>query len=168
MIVLNALVQIVAVVVVASGAAKLVEPMAFAELLGSLGLVRSPGLARAAGAVELLLGTAVLAIGGAIPALLLGAAYAVFAAVAERARRVGADSCGCFGSASAPPSTLHVGVNVASAVISVAAAAAGATDDALTVMGDLPLAGVPYALVVLAGAAAVIALDTRGGRRGSV
>lgn len=170
MTILTGLLQIAAVVVVASGAAKIESPTAFADLLAMLAGPREirpevmSRLARGAGLTELALGTCVLVVGGTIPALVLGAAYVVFAAVAERARRAGATTCGCFGSMSTPPNVLHVVVNLVAAVVCIVAAIGGATDDILTVVQNQPFAGIPYVIVVLAGAAGVIGLDTVSGR----
>lgn len=169
MIVLNGLLQVVAVVVIASGAAKLVDPTAFADLLATMRVGSEPALrtrvARTTGVFELGLGTWVIVSGGPLAAAVLGLAYVGFVVAAERARRLGATSCGCFGSVSAPPSLLHVAVNAASVIVCAAAAALGANDDLLTVLSDQPLAGVPYLAALLLGAGAVIALDTSGGRR---
>ena len=64
-------------------------------------------------------------LGGRIAALVVAATYAVFTVVVVAARRAGAESCGCFGAVAAPPSTVHVVVNAASAVLALAAAVVG-------------------------------------------
>jgi hypothetical protein len=153
--------QILAVVVVVGGAAKLVSPGAFAATLGALGLPGGRLAARVAGVVEIGIGGTALVIGGRVPAAALAALYAAFAVVVVAARRRGAESCGCFGSVAAPPSAVHVVVNATSAAVALAAAAVGV--EALPdVMADQPWAGVPYLLTVATGAWLIVVADTTG------
>ncbi|MEI2697251.1 MAG: MauE/DoxX family redox-associated membrane protein [Microthrixaceae bacterium] len=115
--------QILAAVIAVGGAAKLVAPAAFTETLRALGLNGGEPAARTAGAVELAIGVGAIVIGGSAAALVVAAAYAIFAVTVVKARKVGAASCGCFGSVAAPPSTLHVVVNFVSALLALGAAA---------------------------------------------
>lgn len=147
MTVLTTLLQIVALVVVAGGVAKLVRPVPFAELLATLGLPGGVLAARLAGVVEVALGAAAFLTGARWAAALLAAAYVVFAATVVLARRNGAASCGCFGVADAPPSALHVVTNLVSAAVAAAAAAVG-TESLGATLADQPAAGVPYLLAV--------------------
>lgn len=153
--------QILAVVVVVGGAAKLVTPAAFATTLRTLGLPGGTVAARLAGLVEVALGTAALVLGGTATAAALAALYVVFTLVVVQARRRGAESCGCFGQVAAPPSVVHVVVNAASALLAAAAAAVGVAGLA-DVLADQPLAGVPYLVTVATGAWLVVVLDTVG------
>ena len=147
MTVLTTLLQVVALVVVVGGAAKLVRPVPFAELLATLGLPGGALAARAAGAVEVVLGAAAFLTGARWAASLLAAAYLVFAGTVVVARQRGAASCGCFGAADAPPSTVHLVLNLVSAAVAAATAAVGAESLPATLSGQ-PAAGVPYLVAV--------------------
>jgi uncharacterized membrane protein YphA (DoxX/SURF4 family) len=153
--------QILAVVVVVGGAAKLVMPAAFSETLRSLGVPGGAPLARLAGLVEIGLGAAALIVGGRAWAAALAALYAVFTVVVVLARRRGAESCGCFGSVAAPPSTLHVVIDAASAAVALAAAIVG-VPGLTDVLADQPLAGVPYLALIAIGAWLLVVADTTG------
>ena len=154
--------QIVSVVIVASGVAKIVAPDGFATLLRTLGLPSRRMLAVLAGMVEVVLGTAALLLGGVVVALLVAAAYATFAVVVLLARRSGAEDCGCFGAASAPPSRVHVAVNLLSAAGAAGTAATGEVPWIGEVLADQPLLGLPYLIAVAVGAWLVVAVDTVG------
>ena len=147
MTVLTTLLQVVALVVVVGGAAKLVRPGPFAELLDTLGAPGGVVTARAAGVVEVALGAVAFLTGARWAAALLAAAYLVFAGTVVLARRRGAASCGCFGAADAPPSTAHLVLNLVSAAVAAAAAAFGAASLGATLSGQ-PAAGVPYLVAV--------------------
>lgn len=143
MTVLTTLLQVVALVVVVGGAAKLVRPAPFAALLSALGLPGGEAAARLVGAAEVALGAATFVTGARWAAALLALAYLVFAVSVVLARRHGAASCGCFGAADAPPSTVHVVLNLVSAGVAVAAAVVGAESLGAS-LADQPAAGVPY------------------------
>lgn len=160
MTVLTTLLQIVALVVVAGGVAKLVRPGPFAELLGTLGLPGGVLVARLAGAVEVALGAAAFVTGARWAAALLAAAYAVFAVTVVLARRNGAASCGCFGALDAPPSALHVATNLLSAAVAAAAAVVG-TESLRTTLADQPAAGLPYLCAVGVAAYFVVRISLR-------
>ena len=152
--------HIVAVVIVASGAAKIVSPDGFASLLRSLGLPQRRSLAVLAGIVEVVLGTAALLLGGVALAALVAVAYVVFAVVVLLARRSGAQDCGFFGASSAPPSVLHAVVNLVSGAVAAGIAVTGEVPWIGEVLADQPALGVPYLLALGAGAWLVVALDT--------
>lgn len=156
--------QIAAVVIAVSGLAKLRSPGPFAALLRSIGLPGGPLTARVAGLVELVLGAAAVLVGGPVLAAAVGAAYLVFAGAIVAARRSGTESCGCFGAASAPPSAVHLVVNLLAAAIAIAAALAGGPPGLWDVLVDQPVAGIPYLISLAAGAGLVIVLDTAGAR----
>ena len=160
MTVLTTLLQVVALVVVAGGVAKLVRPAAFAELLATLGLPGGELAARATGVVEVVLGLAVFVTGARWSAALLAVAYLVFAGTVVLARRKGAASCGCFGAADAPPSSVHVGTNLVSAGVAAAAAVVGAESLSATLAGQ-PAAGVPYLVAVCVAVYFVVRINLR-------
>jgi uncharacterized membrane protein YphA (DoxX/SURF4 family) len=153
--------QILAVVVIVGGAAKLVSPGAFRATLRSLGVPGGVVAARLAGLVEIGLGGAALVLGGRAWAAALAALYGVFTIVVVVARRKGAESCGCFGSVAAPPSTLHVVIDAASTVVAAAAAIVG-VPGLVDVLADQPLAGVPYLVLIAVGAWVIVVADTTG------
>lgn len=159
---LAVLVQLIAVVVAVSGATKLWSPRPFADLTSSVGVPVGTVGARLAGVVEIALGAWVLATGARLACAVLALAYLAFAAVVVVARRVGAPSCGCFGAATAPPSVVHVVLNLVSAAIAAVGAVAGDVADLATTLGDQAMAGVPYLILLGTGAWLVVALDTVG------
>jgi hypothetical protein len=151
-----------ALVVGAAGVLKLGRPESAVVALRTAGLPHPVVGVRLLGLAEISLAAAVLAFGSALTTVALALAYAGFAGFAAllMVRSDRAASCGCFGVASAAPTTaLHVGVNIGAALVAIVAVAwpPGALGD---VMVDQPLAGVPF--LVLTGALAwmVIAVLT--------
>ena len=118
----TAITWVFALLLAAAGAQKLTSPAATGAALQVAKLPSDTRLVRALGLYELALAVAVLLLGGWIPAVLLAATYAAFAAFAWRQSRRG-EGCGCFGEAEAPTTTVHVVVNVVGAVVGLAAAA---------------------------------------------
>lgn len=159
--VLTGVFEILALVIAVGGAAKIVAPAAFARTLRSLRVPGGVALARLSGVLEVAIGIGATILGGRIAALVVAATYAVFTVVVVAARRAGAESCGCFGAVAAPPSTVHVVVNAASAVLALAAAVVGPA--ALTdVLADQPLAGIPYLVTLGVGVWLTVVIDTTG------
>jgi len=116
-----------ALLLVAAGAAKVVDPARTAGALAALGWPSAPALVRAGAFAELLLGAAALVVGGRGLALLVAASYlgfALFVMAAMRAKTPIA-TCGCFGQADTPPKPVHVTVDV---LLAAAAVTAAATD----------------------------------------
>lgn len=151
---------VVCAVLVAAGASKVLDPSSTGATLGALGLPGGTTAARVLGGIEVVLGMAGLAVGGRAVAVGVAAAYAAFAVIVAVARRRELPSCGCFGARSAPPSPVHVAVNVVSAVVAAVAAALDpvAVADGLAGL-DVPLAVVVLGLVAVA-TALVIVIDT--------
>jgi hypothetical protein len=158
---LTGVVQILAMVIAVGGVTKVVSPDAFAQTLRTLRLPGGRGLARVTGVAEIAIGAAAVWLGGSIAALAVAALYAAFAVAVIAARRAGAESCGCFGSVAAPPSTVHVVVNSVSAVLALAAAAVGTLGLPET-LADQPLAGVPYLVMLAIGVWLTVTIDTTG------
>ena len=144
-----------AVLLLVAGLAKLVCPQPATELLEALGFPARALVALAIGATEIAVGIGALAVGGTAFAAATGVLYVGFGLVVTRALVVGAESCGCFGRADAPPSLIHVVGNAAFAAISFWAASAEKSP--VDVMDSQPAAGLPFVLVVgvLAGLALV-------------
>lgn len=149
---------IVAVVIGIAGGWKFSQPSGTREAVAALGPRVPMSAVRAFGVVEVALAIGVIGIGGRVLASTTAALYVAFAAIAERLRGRQV-SCGCFGSASARSSRWHVGVNLACALVAVAAAIAG-PPGAADAWARLPLVGVPHVVMVLTGAASVLALLT--------
>lgn len=155
--------QTVALVILVGGAAKVVAPSGFAGLLGTFRVPAPRIVAVGAGVVELALGAVALVVGGPWLALAVAGAYLLFAGTVLLARRRGAPDCGCFGAVAAPPSSLHVVLNVAAAAVALGAAAvAGGPPPLLDVLGDQPLAGVAYLGLLAMATWLVVVLDTTG------
>lgn len=148
---------IAAVLLAIGGAAKAVRPRDTAQALTAVGMRFPrwlPGrvVVRLGGAVEAVIGVAALLVGGPVLCGLVAASYVLFAAFVVVALRTGApiSSCGCFGKVDTPPSVVHVVLDLAFAGIAAAAAFTG--DVALPdVLGDQPLAGVPFLMLLAIG-----------------
>ncbi len=135
-----------ALLLVAAGVVKVARPDTTRIALRTAGLPSRPWAARLIGVGELLVAGYALLAGGRAGTLLIAGAYAGFALFAERLRRMGRGrvSCGCFGTSSAPVSTLHVGVNLV--IVAVAGVAAiRPPAGAVTVARATPLGGVVFA-----------------------
>lgn len=139
----------ISLIIVLSGALKLIAPQAAETALTSLGLPGGVWLVRLIGVGEMALGAAAVAEAGAVLAVGVAVAYLSFAVVAETLRRRDDDggSCGCFGSADTPPSVVHAGVNVASAVVAILAVA-WPVDDVVSVVADQPAGGLVFVAFV--------------------
>lgn len=148
---------IFAVLLAVAGARKIAAPAATGAALQGARLPSDHRLVRLLGAGEILLAGAVLGVGGIVPAALLAAAYAAFAAFAYRQSRSGA-GCGCFGDADAPATPLHVVVDAVGALAGAVAAAGAAPSvvsavlraDALTAIATVALLGLGAVAVALA------------------
>jgi Methylamine utilisation protein MauE len=141
--VLGALLGVVAGVLAVGGIAKLLGPEATVPMLRALGLPSSPVLARLLGAVEVGVGAAAFLVGGRGLAIAVAVLFTIFTIAVLRLRAGGeAVSCGCFGRSSAPPTMVHVVVDVVAALVAVAAAVTDAPGFVST-RPDLPAAGIP-------------------------
>jgi hypothetical protein len=117
---------IVALTLLVSGAVKVTDPAPLVPALGRLHLPARRWAARLVGLIEVGLGAAAIAAGGTITAGALAVWYVLLAVAAGLLLRAGAASCGCFGAKSAPPSIIHVLLDLLAAVVAVAAAAMAA------------------------------------------
>jgi hypothetical protein len=145
---------IAAVLLAVGGAAKAVRPRDTAQALTAVG-VRFPRwvparvAVRIGGVVEVGVGVGALLVGGPVLCALVAVSYLAFTAFVVVALRRDApiSSCGCFGKVDTPPSLVHVVLDLAFAAVATAAAFTG--DVALPdVLGDQPLLGIPFLLLV--------------------
>ncbi len=144
-----------ALVLCVAGIAKIRSPRAATGALSSLGVGAVPGLVRALGALELLLGCYSLIAPGVETAAAMAAAYAVFAVVARLlvSRRA---SCGCFGESELPASMTQSLLSAGLAALCVGAAVHApasllwmlARPVSLAAALVISLAGCAYAMVV--------------------
>ena len=143
-----------AVLLVAAGAAKLVDPLPLVRALRSARLPGGATLVRALALGEVVLGLAAVLVGSRLTAIGVALSYAGFTAFVLLARRRGGvlASCGCFGKADTPPTTTHVVTTGALAVVAAAVAVRplGNLPDLLGVSpgGGLPLLVVTAAVAV--------------------
>lgn len=106
-----------------AGLAKVVRPHDTAVAVGRAGLglalTRTEKLVRAGAIVELAVAVAAIVTSGPVAPLLVAASYLAFAAfvTAALAWRWPIASCGCFGRPDTRPTTAHVVVNAAAAVV---------------------------------------------------
>jgi hypothetical protein len=148
---------------VVAGSAKALRPDDTARALGDLvraGLRRAPThrqiriLVRGGAIVELVLGSIALAFPRLATAGLVALSYALFGCIVAYARRRGGalSSCGCFGRADTPATTLHALIDFVLAA-SCSAVALGASSDGslVTLLGHQPAHGLPLVFVSLAG-----------------
>lgn len=149
---------IVCVILAIGGAAKIAAPTPARRAIRAVGLDLPLWSVRVLGAAEIALAVAAAFKGGVILPIAVGMAYLAFAAFVVAMLRSGAGtSCGCFGSASTPPSTLHLVANVASAAVAVGAAG---VDSLTTTLDGQAGAGLPLVALVLVGSYALFLLLT--------
>ena len=124
---LTALVATGAMLLLAAGAAKAVDPSRTVGALTELGLPVTVTAVRAGGVVEAVIGAATLVVGGRALAGLVGASFAVFAVFVVVALRSGAPigTCGCFGRADTPPRWGHVALDLVVAAAGLTGLATG-------------------------------------------
>ena len=136
---------------VVSGFSKIRRPLPAARALETARLPSSEATLRLLGSCEVLVGTACLAVPGPVPAAFLALSYGVFAAFVFRLIRVAGPSasCGCVGERDAPPSILHLALNLLAASTGVAAAVA-VPPSAGAMVGASPMFGVPLVIGWLA------------------
>jgi hypothetical protein len=134
-----------AALVVASGASKIRLPGPAGRALAAARLPSVPLAVRALGLAEVAIGGWCLTAPGRIPAVLLGLLYLAFAAfLARLQRRAGRETtCGCLGALDAPPSLLHLVLDLGAAGASIVAAVASPRG-VLAEAADLPFQGVPF------------------------
>ncbi|MCB0995683.1 MAG: hypothetical protein KDB21_11365 [Acidimicrobiales bacterium] len=152
---------IASLLVAVGGAAKVVAPTSTTRALAGVGVPTRAWMVRALGVTELALGALAAPIGGRILPGLVAVAYVCFALFVVVALRAGdrVASCGCFGSATTPPSRLHVAVNLVCAGVAAVAAAAD-LDPLADVLADQPLVGVPFLALAALGLGLVAAVLT--------
>ncbi len=104
-------------VLIATGALKLVEPGYTTVALRAMGLPSTAGLVRAGAAFEVLLGALTLTVGSPVLAALVAASFAAFSlfVLAARCRGVPITSCGCLGWVDTPPTLRHVAITTIAA-----------------------------------------------------
>jgi hypothetical protein len=156
--------HLVALVLVVSGAQKVLRPEPAAQAMADAGLPVPRGARRVAGialgVIEAATGLAVFAAPHPAAALWLGAFYLALAGFVVLLRRRDATAgCGCFGAASTPPTTAHVVLNVVAALVAVGAAATTVTDVVDVVDQGVGVAA-PYAVLVVLGTGLVLLAPT--------
>lgn len=139
---------VAAALLAVAGAQKVLDPTMTVGALRALRLPSSPLLVRAGSALELALGVAAIAVGGAALWWGVVASYVLFAAFVVAALRKGTmiGSCGCFGREETPPHWSHIVLNLALAGLAAATAVRtpGALLDALL---DRPGTGAAVAVL---------------------
>ena len=161
-------VHVAAVVLAVAGVTKVLDPSAVTRSLAAAGLAVSPGIGRSVGIGEMVVGSWVLAFGGAIASAALAAWYGAFVVylVANRARGLEVP-CGCIGESDRPAGPAHLVVDL------VAVAAAGLA--VVRPVGDVTLwvdegvvgIGALGAIAVASAAVVVLVLPGRIGAGGT-
>jgi uncharacterized protein YjeT (DUF2065 family) len=145
---------IAAALLVLGGISKALHPGDTARALRGAGMSVPDAGVRVGGAVEVIVGTAALVWGDRLSAILVAISYLAFAGFVATAlaRRLPIATCGCFGRTDSPPTVTHLVLDLAAAIAAVAVAVdpgVGLVD----VLGDQPLVGIPYLLLVVTGTA---------------
>lgn len=149
-----------ALVLGASGVAKVLHPETASDAMSRIGIRTPRWSMRGAGIAEIVLGTAAALAGSTALAVLVAVAYLAFAAVAWRMSRAeDLTSCGCFGAAGARPGPIHVVVDLALAGGALAAAATSG-GGAVALVTDTPWLGSIALVGAALGASGVVALLT--------
>ena len=104
-----------AVLLVAAGGSKLVDPLPLVRALRSARLPAPAGAVRALAGAEVVLGLVALTTGSRAASAGVALSYAAFTGFVLLARHRGGvlASCGCFGKTDTPPTTTHVAVTAA-------------------------------------------------------
>lgn len=134
-----------AALLVVAGLGKILRPPATQVALRTAGIPGRSWMVRSIGVFEVIVGVAAIAVGGRVPAALVAGAYLAFAAFSARLRSAshGAAPCGCFGAADAPVGAIHIGVDLAIALV-VAGAVLEPSSGALAAVSDTPWLGIPF------------------------
>lgn len=138
-----------AVLLVMSGAFKLVDREPTRGALRAGGLPSGPLVVVALGLTEITIGVGAAVSGAASYAAALAIAYAGFAGfvVLALARDLPLASCGCFGKEDTPPSRAHVVVTLIATVVG-AAVALEPIGPTRAMFADQPWSGIPLLLTV--------------------
>lgn len=158
MSVTTAVVHLLAVVLVLSGAQKVVSPAAAQQAMrdADLPLGGRAGTGRMLGALEMTVGLVALVVSVWWAAVAVAFVFGCFAAFVQRLRAVDDTAgCGCFGASSTPPGTAHLVSNLLAVVFLLGAAMTG-YDDVLAVADDGLAAAVLYPLLLAVGAGLVL------------
>lgn len=142
---------------VASGLGKLVRPAPARTALRSAGLPDAGWAVVVLGLAEIAAGVTALWRPGPVTGAAVGVLYAAFAAFLVRLLRRGtASTCGCVGAADAPPSALHVALDLVAVAVAAAVAVWPAPSLGAAVAAS-PMAGIPL-VIGLVGAGALLAV----------
>jgi hypothetical protein len=146
----------------AAGVAKALDPATTVGALRGVGLRVPAPAVRIGGGIEAVVAVAAALTGAPVLAAVVALSYFAFAGfvVVALARRVPIGSCGCFGRVDTPPSTLHVVIDLGAVVAAVGTVFAGGSAGLIAGYADLPLAGLPFLVLVAVGASAAFAAMT--------
>ena len=143
-----------AVLLVAAGGSKLVDPLPLVRALRSARLPAPAGAVRALAGAEVVLGLVALTTGSRAAAAGVALSYVAFTGFVLLARHRGGvlASCGCFGKTDTPPTAMHVVVTAALAGVAgvVAVRPLGPVPDLLA---GTPLGGLALVVATVAVAA---------------
>ena len=120
-----------ALLLLIAGMSKMVSPDSTVEAARSAGLPAGRGWVQLMAGAEIAAGAAAMVVDSWLPALVVGLSYLGFAGFLARGLiRGDLDSCGCFAGDKAPPSWLHVAVDLGFALTALVVAA-GTADASL-------------------------------------
>ncbi|MDQ4007243.1 MAG: hypothetical protein M3211_03990 [Actinomycetota bacterium] len=144
-----------ALLLAAAGVSKVARPASTVTAVRAAGVPVNEAAVRVFAAVEVLVAASALLLGGPVAPLLVALSYAAFALFVGLALVRGeSGSCGCFAGDDAPPTLVHVVVNVGLAVSALAVAVNAGPSSLPAVLAD---AG-PAAALTLVGLAGLVAV----------
>lgn len=117
---------IVSGLLVVTGAFKVVSPGGVTGAVSTLGIHRLPRwTGRALGVGEMALGIAAVVVASRLMAMAIAATYLGLTVVVVALRRRGAESCGCFGAVTSPPSGVHLAFDLVAVAVAAGHTVAG-------------------------------------------
>jgi len=135
---------------VASGGAKVWRPESASQALAAVRLPSGPWVVRGLGSAELVAGTWALAGPNGWSSLAVAGLYLGFAAFLGALIATGAAvGCGCAGTRDAPPSRVHIGLNLLAVASALVVAASHGIPSAPSFFAGQPLAGIPLVVGVV-------------------
>ena len=144
--------EIAAVLLAVAGILKTLHPSDTARALEGFGVRIPESVVRGGGAVEAAVACVAFLVGHPVAVAIVAASYGAFALfvfLAQR-RRLPISSCGCFGRVDTPPSSIHLAVTVAAALVTAATLVQGPAGFS-EVLAQQPVAGVPYVFLLALG-----------------
>lgn len=145
---------------VVTGAFKVVTPSGVTGAIGVIGARVPDWAGRVIGLGEMTLGVSAIVVPGRSIAAIVALGYLTLAGIVLLLRRRGAESCGCFGEITSPPSLTHLSFNLMAALVAGIHAAIGGTPPIEEIGSGSPGGWPVIALLTVVGIGAALTLLT--------